>query len=107
MNARQIYATLFDPRGPVHEAGGEWRFIGDTGCFDAARLKQIVDSEISGPQAYVAVSRHNATEVPLAAVPELVREYLDLGKVRIANLGLTRFAEVDPAGVVRSWRHDA
>lgn len=107
MNARQIYAALFDPRGPVLEPSGEWSFVGDTGCYEPARMKTVLASAIGGPRAYVAVSRHDAVEIAVDSVPELVREYLELGTVRVADIALKRFLEVHPAGVARSWGHDA
>ena len=107
MSPREIYAALFNPRGPVGEPSGEWRFVGDTGCLEPERLDQIVAEAIGGPGAYVAVSRSAAAEVPAASVSSVVREYLMQGTVRVSDLGLKRFVEVNPIGVARGWRHDA
>ena len=107
MDTRQIYAALFDGRGPVGIPGGEWIFVGDTGCFELAKLGQIVAAAIGGSRAYVAVSRKAAAEVPSQWVPAVVRDYLKQGTVRIADIRLKRFVEVNPVGVARAWSHDA
>jgi hypothetical protein len=107
MEAREIYAALFDARGPVGAPSGEWNFIGDNGCFEPERLNRIIVAAIGNPRAYVAVSRKTAAEMPIGEVADAVRNFMQQGTVRIADVGLTQFMEVNPMGVARSWSHDA
>jgi hypothetical protein len=107
MSPREIYAALFNARGPVGAPSGEWRFVGDTACFEAAKFDQFVAESIGTSRAYVAVSRRIADEVEVDSLASLVPDYLKQGTVRIADLGLKRFVEINPVGVTRAWSHDA
>jgi hypothetical protein len=107
MDARQIYSALFDPRGPVREPRGEWRFVGDSACFDKSLLLKILSESIPSPVAYVAVSRNEAQFVPLQQICELARTYLSKGDVPIADSGLRHFVELSRVGVARAWCNDA
>jgi len=106
MDTRQIFQALFDSRGPAGHPGGEWIFVGDLGCFEPERLSRIVSTVITGPRAYVAVSRREASEVSVETVPEVVLKYLEFGNVRIADIPLKQFVEVTQVGVARAWSHE-
>ena len=107
MSPREIYAALFNSRGPVGSPSGEWRFVGDTACFEAAKFDQFVAEMIGTSRAYVAVSRRIADEVAVSSLASVVPDYLKQGTVRIADLRLKRFVEINPVGVTRAWSQDA
>ena len=107
MSPREIYAALFNSRGPVGAPSGEWKFVGDTGSFEPERLSLILTERIDAPKAYVAVSRNTAAVVDTDSLPSIVCEYLAQDTVRISDLTLKRFVEVSPIGVARAWPHDA
>ena len=107
MNARQIYKALFTAHGPPGEPGGEWRFVGDTGCFDSKRFNTVVLEHIKTQDAYVAVSRQLAAAVGTGALAETVCEYLRHGEVRISDSLFKTFIQVLPNGVARGWSRDA
>lgn len=106
MDSREIYAALFDPRGPAGEPKGEWRFVGDTSCFDGARFDKVA-SVILSPIAIVAVSRNDAREVPRVELAGAVRNMLESGEVRVADQTFKSFVQITTAGVARSWVSNA
>ena len=107
MDARQIYAALFDPRGSVGAPSGEWRYIGDGEILDESLLRTFLAGSISSPKAFIAISRHEAHHVRREALYGLALSLLSHGDVRIADSDLRHFVELSRLGVARTWRRDA
>jgi hypothetical protein len=107
MDARQIYSALFDPRGVVKEPRGEWRYVGDGQDIEESGLQAILEDSITSPNAYIAVSRHEARYVARADLHCLAKAFLSQGDVRIADSELRNFVEISRLGVARAWRSAA
>lgn len=107
MDSREIYAALFEPRGPAGEPTGEWSFVGDADCFDQKRLRELISHWGEGSEVFVAVSRTQAVQITAESVGPTVQQFLPLGEVRIADTRLTHFVQVAAVGVARSWQRDA
>jgi hypothetical protein len=102
VEARWIYAALFDVRGPVGEPDGMWKHIGDRDHFDVASFELIVQ-QLDSRRVFIAVSRAHATEVSIEGAAAVVADYMQHGEVRIANVELTKFMQVNRIGVARCW----
>jgi hypothetical protein len=107
MDAQQIYSALFNPRGPVKEARGEWLYVGDGQHIEESRLQSILAESITSPKAYIAVSRLEARYVARASLHDLAESFLSQGDVRVADSELRNFVEISRLGVARAWRSAA
>ena len=103
MDSREIYAALFDPRGPAGEPTGEWMYVGDAQSFNEQKFASFIQQLDPTQPVLVAVSRTNAREVPMNMLATVVPELLELGEVRMADTHFRRFMQVAPVGVARAW----
>jgi hypothetical protein len=106
MDSREIYAAIFDPRGPAGLPRGEWQFVGDLRCLDDNRLAAVAEN-ISASRLLIAVSRTLAQEISANELVPYIREFLPHGEVRAADMELKNFLQVSPIGVARYWKQNA